>query len=94
MRNRSEGWERDKKSEKEMGRDGTIKDSTREDITLISNKDIFYFYYYTIRFKYYSVTIIFDSSKVIIVTSEDRLEDNEREKQLYSLLSIILNFIL
>ena len=59
VRNRSEGWERDKKSEKEMGRDGTIKDSTLEDITLISNKDIFYFYYYTMRFKYYSVTIIF-----------------------------------
>ena len=84
--------ERDKKSEKEMGRDGTIKDSTLEEITLISNKDIFY--YYTMRFKYYSVTVIFDSSKVIIVTSEDRLEDNEREKQLHSLLSIIPNFIL
>ena len=48
---------RDEKSEKEMGRDGTIKDSTREDITLISNKDMFY--YYTMRFKYYSVTIFF-----------------------------------
>ena len=62
VRNRSKGWERDKKSEKEMGRDGTIKDSTLEEITLISNKDIFY--YYTMRFKYYSVTIIFWFLKV------------------------------
>ena len=84
MRNRSKGWERDKKSEKEMGRDGTINDSTLEEVTLISNKNIFYFYYYTMRFKYYGVSVIFDSSKVIIVTSEDRLEENEREKQLYS----------
>ena len=64
VRKRSEEWERDKKSEKEIRRDGTIKDSTLEDITLISNKDIFYFYYYTVRFKYYSVTIIFWFLKV------------------------------
>ena len=56
---RREERERDKKSEKEIRRDGTIKDSTLEEITLISNKDIYYFYYYTIRFKYYCVTLIF-----------------------------------